>query len=220
MVAWPWSKPPLPPPPPPHFIEAHASFVGVLLCIAGPLSCYLLLGPPLKARAPSKQHGRATMTTIDWPRLSVAAAQQSREVFVGCVALFLALRTVLRIATGHTRTAGAVTSGEQVVGDAASLAADVMAYNIVSLAFACSSSALGVFEWLGPIHKVGGTALDRLYGRSPLAERLCRLTAGYECFNLIAVVLLPEYRTAAFIGHHAVTCFLGVLPGAHIRPPP
>uniref|UniRef100_A0A0D3IGG2 TLC domain-containing protein n=1 Tax=Emiliania huxleyi (strain CCMP1516) TaxID=280463 RepID=A0A0D3IGG2_EMIH1 len=56
---------------------------------------------------------------------------------------------------------------------------------------------------------MGGTALDRLYGRSPLAERLCRLTAGYECFNLIAVVLLPEYRTAAFIGHHAVTCFLG-----------
>ena len=45
-------------------------------------------------------------------------------------------------------------------------------------------------------------------------------TAAYEAYNTVLTIFMPEYRTAAFIGHHAVTCFLGVLPGAHIRPPP
>ena len=37
------------------------------------------------------------------------------------------------------------------------------------------------------------------------------MTYVFELYNTVAVLLLPEYRTAAFVGHHVVTCLLAYL---------
>ena len=69
--------------------------------------------------------------------------------------------------------------------------------------------------WLdGSAAKVEGSPTDRLYAESSGAMALASLTASYELYNTVTVIFLPEYATAAFIGHHACTCLLAIL-GMH-----
>ena len=42
-------------------------------------------------------------------------------------------------------------------------------------------------------------------------SRLGAVTAAYEAYNTLVVLVVPEYRTTAFVGHHAATFVLALL---------
>ena len=96
-----------------------------------------------------------------------------------------------------------------------SLTIDVVAYNMIAVSYAVYCAVTGPMGWLdGSAAKVEGSPTDRLYAESSGAMALASLTASYELYNTVTVIFLPEYATAAFIGHHACTCLLAIL-GMH-----
>ena len=146
------------------------------------------------------------------------------------IALFYALaHFVLRFALkpiwGDKRNSVAVMGGSDGArGDAKfsakdlakrSLTIDVVAYNMIAVSYAVYCAVTGPMGWLdGSAAKVEGSPTDRLYAESSGAMALASLTASYELYNTVTVIFLPEYATAAFIGHHACTCLLAIL-GMH-----
>jgi len=90
--------------------------------------------------------------------------------------------------------------------------ADVLAYNLVALVYAVYCAAVGVNAWFGgEAFAIGGTLQERLYGYATTSANLAFFTAAYEAFNTIAVILIPEYRTAAYVCHHFTTFILALL---------
>lgn len=149
---------------------------------------------------------------MSWVTVARSAASKCATTFltivVAATAVDLALRAWL---PPGVRTTSKVLGGADAVATG-SLMADVLAYNVIGLCFAFYSSHVGVGAWFdGRAAALSGTPLQRLYGHSQSAEELCVVVTAYELFNLISVLLLPEYRTAAFVGHHGTTLLLGVL---------
>jgi len=93
-----------------------------------------------------------------------------------------------------------------------SLIANLLAYNIIAVSYACYSALVGTRAWFdGSAADVGDSLHDRIYGYSESAATISALTIAYELYNTIAVLFLHEYRNAAFIGHHSTTFVLGLL---------
>ena len=135
-----------------------------------------------------------------------------------CYALaHFVLRFALKPIWGDKRNSAAVMGGSDGArGDAKisakdlakrSLTIDVVAYNMIAVSYAVYCAVTGPMGWLdGSAAKVEGSPTDRLYAESSGAMALASLTASYELYNTVTVIFLPEYATAAFIGHHACTC--------------
>uniref|UniRef100_A0A7S3AH86 TLC domain-containing protein n=1 Tax=Haptolina ericina TaxID=156174 RepID=A0A7S3AH86_9EUKA len=141
------------------------------------------------------------------------AASKSWRLFVGCVIANIVIAIMLRAVLGSVQTLGEV-SGAAKKEDIkqGSLLADILAYNIIAIIYATYTSYVGVRAWYGGgAAAVGSSLMHRLYAHSEPMERLCIATTAYEFYNSLATVWFPEYRTAAFIGHHLTTLLLGVL---------
>jgi len=91
----------------------------------------------------------------------------------------------------------------------------LVAYNATVLAVDLVCACLGVRAFLdGTGAALGATAHERMYGVSAEAAFVVRLTTAFELYNTLVCVSMPEYRTAAFIGHHVVTLYLALLAHA------
>ena len=151
------------------------------------------------------------MRPMEWWPTVVYALSKSRKTFLAFLGTFFALAAALRALLGNGPTASSIHGGANANAGSESAMADIVAYNALALVFATSSGILGLRAWLGPAALIGHSPESRLYAPCALAESLCVLTAGYELFNLIGVVVLPEYRSLAFVGHHATTFLLGIM---------
>ena len=140
------------------------------------------------------------------------AIRRSFKLFLQIVFAFVVLSAVLRGMLGERKTAAKVQGGAEKVTEE-SLLAYILGYTGVSLIFATYCAVLGLKGWFfdKDINSVSASQLHRLYARSAVAERLCIATAAYETFNVVAVLVLPEYRSVAYIGHHVTTLVLSVL---------
>ena len=88
----------------------------------------------------------------------------------------------------------------------------IVAYNSVAAVHAGYCSVVGCGAWFnGEANWIGGSARHRLYGTSGAFESLATWTMAYEFLNTMFCIVVPQYRTAAFISHHAVTCLLALL---------
>jgi len=206
-----WRRAPPPPPPPPPPLLDTTLLVTVALGLGLPALFLLANGRPWTE--PRSKTAPFLVTKLSWRTLVATAFAKSWRIFVFITAGFAAIDMTLRLILGDAPTAsGAHGGGEAGKDESPSLMADVVAYNLVSCAFAAYSSGLGLRVWLGgDAATIGGSALSRLYSSSPSITHLCEVVAAYEGFNIVCVVLLPEYRSSAFISHHAVTFFLGIL---------
>ena len=151
------------------------------------------------------------MRPMEWRPTIVYALSRSRNIFLAFLCTFFALAAALRAKLGDGPTASSIHGGANANEGSESAMADIVAYNALALVFAVSSGVLGLRAWLGPASDIGGSPMSRMYAPCAKTESLCVLTAGYELFNLIGVVVLPEYRSLAFVGHHATTFLLGIM---------
>ena len=55
--------------------------------------------------------------------------------------------------------------------------------------------------------------MHRLYAFSEPMDRLGVAVTAYELWNVGMTYWFKEYRTVAFVGHHATTCVLGSCTG-------
>ena len=89
--------------------------------------------------------------------------------------------------------------------------ADVAAYNLVVFLVNSTCAYEGTRYFLdGTAGALDTTHISRLYAMSPKFRFLGTLTAGFEIYNTLAVILFSDYRTFAFIGHHATTLLLAL----------
>ena len=115
-----------------------------------------------------------------------------------CFATHIVVRAVLR----------SVTPRRSIKGDDVS---DVIGYNSTSLAYAIYCAVIGVSAWVdGDAARIGGSAHDRLYGRSDAFQKICVATAAYELYNPVACLYVRQYGTAENILHHLVTWLLAL----------
>jgi hypothetical protein len=90
-----------------------------------------------------------------------------------------------------------------------SSAAQIIAYNCVAVWYAITCAYYGSLSWFsGSADAVGPEPFDRVYGRSVDYEIIGMVTAAFETYNTIAVMVIPEYRNAEFIGHHSACLLL------------
>ena len=137
------------------------------------------------------------------------AIMHSRALFAHIVAAFVVLVVFLRLLLGDMPSLGNASGG---VGASTSRMADMLAYNIIALGFAMYCGINGMVAWFnGAAGSMNISAAHRLYSYLAPAEKLCIMTTAYETFNCAATIVLPEYRTPAFIGHHVTTLVLGVI---------
>ena len=75
------------------------------------------------------------------------------------------------------------------------------------------SACVGCHAWWfdATLDAAWNDAHTRLYVSFAPAAAMLRVCLAYEAWNTLCAVVLPEYRTAAFVGHHATTLFLAVL---------
>jgi len=126
------------------------------------------------------------------------------------VVLHLALDLVFRVTLGDKR--GTSTNNKN---DTGSRLCVLLAYNITAAAVATFCASVGCAAWFGgEAATIGGTVQSRLYGESASFARLGAVTAAYEAYNTLVVLVVPEYRTTAFVGHHAATFVLALLSQA------
>ena len=92
----------------------------------------------------------------------------------------------------------------------------LMAYNLTAIAPNIVLAVVGTWAWLfdDEVALAGADAERRLYAPLETAAFMIRVALAYESWNTLAAIAIPEYRTAAFIGHHLTTLYLSVL-GAH-----
>ena len=131
---------------------------------------------------------------------------------VRAVGAFIVLQALLgvlmRLLVGKRRNTKGAMGGRAEKG---SLVADLYAYNILAMCYFGFVIYYGATAWFdGTAHATGKTASDRIYGFSQSFMPVTMMTAAYEVYNTLAVILLPEYRNAAFIGHHATTLYLSL----------
>jgi len=144
------------------------------------------------------------------PPTIAAAAEKSQGVFVTFVLLHLCLMGCLRAFLGRKRPRS--TSDLAQSGQEGSPLADVLSYNAAALVYACYVSYVGVTAWFdGSAAALGGSVDSRMYGYSREMELLGIATTAYELYNVGCTIIMPEYRTVAFIGHHVTTFILGVM---------
>ena len=93
------------------------------------------------------------------------------------------------------------------------------AYNLTALAPNVYQVVVGAQSWLlDDLSQVASSTQTRLYAPTKAAEGLHSVTLAYEVWNTMAAIAIKEYRTPAFVGHHAATallCLLGTAPCAH-----
>ena len=147
------------------------------------------------------------------------------NIDLALVGMIIALHVVLNLAAkavyGNKRNTGAVMGGQGDGGDPkkqnlqesqTSPVSQIIAYNVIAVGYATFCAVVGTTAWYdGSAAAVGGSAHERLYGRSEAFEKLGTLTASYEVYNVVAVSIIAEYRNFAFIGHHSITLVLAVL---------
>ena len=93
--------------------------------------------------------------------------------------------------------------------------AGLAAYNLTALAPNLYLVCVGARAWMfEDLSNVSGTYAGRLYASLPAGENVHSVTIAYEAWNSVAAIAIPEYRSWAFVGHHAVTLYLAVL-GTH-----
>jgi hypothetical protein len=119
---------------------------------------------------------------------------------------------------GLKRNGGAVMGGAdgdgsgKAVAKNGSLTCVLLAYNVIAVAYAVYCAATGTMAWFdGTVALIGGKLEDRIYGYSEPYAKIARVTLAYELYNTIAVVVMPEYRTAAYIGHHFACLVLAAM---------
>ena len=89
--------------------------------------------------------------------------------------------------------------------------ADVAAYNLVVFLVNSTCAYEGAKYFLdGTAGALDTNHISRLYATSPEFNFLGTLTAAYEVYNTLAVILVSDYRTFAFVGHHATTLVLAL----------
>lgn len=210
---WSFGAPPVPPPPPPPMLSSEHALVLIKLFLSVGTPCLFLAsqGIPYNdtAKAPLKS---TVMRKMQWYLAVGFAARRARTIFALNIVFTFSLGVLLRLTVfGDAQTSKQIHGGADEVASKSSMA-DLVAYNTTSILFAIYSSYVGLKAWFdGTAAKIGATAMDRMYAHSSAIEELCAVITGYESFNLLAVIVLPEYRSAAFIGHHAVTLALGVM---------
>lgn len=92
--------------------------------------------------------------------------------------------------------------------------AAILAQFTTSITYACFTSVVGCWAWYGgEAEAIGGSARDRLYGRSELFQLLMVATAVYEVYNTALALVMPEYRSLDHVSHHAITCLLALFGG-------
>jgi len=117
-----------------------------------------------------------------------------------------------KFAFGERRGGVAVQGGTLPSGKEASRVRDLFAYNLATIVYQAFCAYIGTRAWFdGDAAAIGGSAKERLYGYSAQSEKLVIATWTFELYNTIAVMIIPEYSSAAFIGHHFTTGVLGVL---------
>ena len=135
--------------------------------------------------------------------LSSLATLVDLTILTQIVVLHLALDLVFRVTLGDKR------------GKTGSRLCVLLAYNITAAAVAAFCASVGCAAWFGgEAATIGGTVQSRLYGESASFARLGAVTAAYEAYNTLVVLVVPEYRTTAFVGHHAATFVLALLSQA------
>lgn len=91
------------------------------------------------------------------------------------------------------------------------------AYNLTALTPNLCLAAVGSYAWLvEDLSALSSTRHDRIYGYHPSAAMLYSVCIAYEAWNTAASLVIREYRTLAFIGHHATTLYLAILGTAPI----
>jgi len=144
------------------------------------------------------------------PHALSVAFDKSWALFVVILATFAAISLGLRVALGNQRPRRSSDIAKS--GKAGSPLADVIAYNAVALGYAMGCAYIGTVAWFdGSAAAIGGSLQERMYGYSRPMELLGIATAAYELFNVGTCIVMPEYRTVAFLGHHATTFILSLM---------
>lgn len=96
--------------------------------------------------------------------------------------------------------------------------ATLLAYNCAAMTPNICLAIIGCRAWWfdEAVAAAGaGTTHDRLYMPiAPSATTIISVCMAYELWNTFACLLIPEYRTAAVVGHHATTLYLALLSTA------
>jgi hypothetical protein len=129
------------------------------------------------------------------------AWREAWPMLLGCIACHALVSLSMRLAFGAWRhpKQGSVP--------------EIVAYNTTVLVFNLLASYLGLKGWLdGSEAKVGGSEYERIYGRGENVMFLIYTTAAFELYNtVVCTVVIPENRTAAFVGHHVCTLTLALM---------
>jgi len=149
----------------------------------------------------------ALLATDDWSSL------------LGAIIIMHALLVVpFYLMVGTRRNTGAVMGGADGDGKGkaeaknGSMVCNLLAYNLLAVLYASFCAYTGTKAWFdGSAASIGGSLQERFYGFSEPNAKITRLTVAYELYNTLAVILLAEYRTPAFVGHHATCLILGLM---------
>lgn len=95
--------------------------------------------------------------------------------------------------------------------------AGLVAYNLAAITPNIALTYIGVHLWffdanLAAAYSAGHR--ERLYTPLSGSASMLSVCMGYEAWNTLAALVIPEYRTAAFVGHHATTLYLVLLARA------
>jgi len=128
------------------------------------------------------------------------------------------LSRILKLKYGNRRSQVTVAGCKPTEGKSSKIR-ELIAYNILTLIYQIYCASIGGLAWFdGRASDLGMTRQDRIYGYSSAAHKIILATAAFEVYNTIAVVMMPEYCNAAFIGHHVTTGLLatfGLFPFLH-----
>ena len=110
--------------------------------------------------------------------LSSLATLVDLTILTQIIVLHLALDLVFRVTLGDKRG-----KNESVL----------LAYNLTAAAVATFCASVGCAAWFGgEAATIGGTVQSRLYGESASFARLGAVTAAYEAYNTLVVLVVPE----------------------------
>ena len=135
------------------------------------------------------------------------------------VAAHMVLTAFFYLIVGSRRNTAAVMGGADADNTKADTKVDngsplcsVLSYNVIAVGYSLYCAYAGTTAWFdGSAAAVGATLNDRFYAYSAPYAKIATATIGYELYNTAAVIFLPEYYNAAFLGHHS-TCFvLGIM---------
>jgi hypothetical protein len=88
----------------------------------------------------------------------------------------------------------------------------IMVYSIVGMYPMCGAVYYSTRSLMdGSMMLLSSNAVDRLHAPHEGFMSLAQLTFAYEIWNTICAILIPEYRTIAFVGHHLSTGLLAKL---------